>query len=188
MPKIEKIKKPQNIKLIAITTILLIINVFGLSQINALFSNNKKLESDIIKRTKELSKFSDISSLKKTADSEITQTESEIASIKDKFFSNVEDIFFSLSRFAEANGISIKAINPLEKIETKIPNSSDVYLELPITIKLECNFYQLLAFLNNIEALKKTALINKIKIQSNPSNIWEHDIEISLKLPLVAKN
>ncbi len=188
MAKIEAIKNPQNIKLIAITIILLIINVLGLSKINALFSAEKRLDSDIAKRTKELSKYSDISSLKNEADSEITQTESEIASIKDKFFSNVEDIFFSLSRFAEANGISIKAINPLEKIETKIPNTREAYLELPITIKLECNFYQLLSFLNNIESLKKTALINKIKIQSDPKNIWEHDIEISLKLPLAAKN
>ncbi len=188
MAKIEEIQKPQNIKLIAITIILLIMNVLGLSKINALFLNDKELDSDISKRTKELSNFSDISSLKKTADSEIIQTKLEIAAIKDKFFSNVEDIFFSLSRFAEANEISLKAINPLEKVEIKIPNSNDVYLELPITLKLECNFYQLLAFLNNIEALKKTALINKIKIQSDPKNIWEHDIEISLKLPLAAKN
>lgn len=188
MAKIEEIKKNKNIKFAVIIIALIAINVFNLGKITALFSNNKRMESDIAKKTKELSNFPDFPSLKETSNSEIKQINSKITSIKDNFFSNVEEIFFSLSRFAETNKISLKAINPSEKNEVKVPNSDEPYLELPVTIKLECSYYQLLSFLDNLESLKKAIIINKIKIQGDSRNIWEHDIELSFKLPLSAKN
>jgi len=77
---------------------------------------------------------------------------------------------------------------PSEKNEIKIPDNTETYVELPITIKFGCSFYQLLSFLDNLESLKKTILINKIKIQSNPNNVWEHDVELALKVPLSVKN
>jgi Tfp pilus assembly protein PilO len=188
MSDIEAIKKNKHIKFIAIIILLLAINVYALNRIAALFSDNIRIKADIAKKTQELSNFPDFLSLKEKADSEIEQENSKINAIKNNFFSNVEEIFFSLSRFAEADKISLKAINPSEKNEVKIPNSDEVYLELPITIKLECGFYQLLSFLENLESLKKTILINKIKIQSNPNNIWEHDIELAFKVPFSIKN
>ncbi len=188
MANIEAIKKDKNIKFIAVIILLLAINVSALSRIAALFSENIKIKSDIIKKTTELSNFPDFPSLKETANSEIKQEGSKITVITNNFFSNVEEIFFSLSRFAEANKISLKAITPSEKNEVKIPNNNGIYLELPITIKFECSFYQLLSFLDNLESLKKTILINKIKIQSNSNNVWEHDIELALKVPLSVKN
>lgn len=188
MAKFEEIKKGNNIKFTAVIILLLAINVFALSRIAALFSDNMKIKSGIIHKANELSNSPDFLALKATADSKIKQLDSQIASIKNNFFSNVEEIFFSLSRFAETNKISLKAITPSEKNEIKIPNNNDIYVELPITIKFECNFYQLLSFLDNLESLKKTILINKIKIQSISNNVWEHDIELALKVPLSVKN
>ncbi len=188
MAKIEEHKKTKNIKFIAGIILLLAINAFALSRITALYSDDIKIKSEIIKKTKELSNFPDFPSLKKTANSEISKQDSQIAAIKNNFFSNVEEIFFSLSRFAETNKIGLKAITPSEKNEIKIPDNTDVYVELPITIKFECSYYQLLSFLNNLESLGKTILINKVKIQSNSNNVWEHDIELALKIPLSVKN
>ncbi len=184
----NEFKKIEILKLLAIIIILLIINVLALVKIKALFLNYREYDADIIKKTRELAQGPEVSFLKQTVNSEIEQINLKIASIKTKFFPSAEELFLWLNRFAEADKISLKAITPSEKKEIKMPNSNDLYLELPVNIKLECNYYQLLSFLKKIESMKSIILIDKIKIQNNPRNIWEHNIELSLKLPLSAKN
>lgn len=188
MNAFSEFKKIGNIKLLAIIIILLIINVSALIKIKALFLDYRQYTADIIKKTRELDQGPKVSSLKQTVNSEIEQINLKVATIKTKFFPGAGELFLWLNRFAEADKISLKAITPSEKKEIKVPNSNDLYLELPVNIKLECNYYQLLSFLKKIESMKNIILVNKIKVQNNPKNIWEHDIELSLKLPLSAKN
>lgn len=184
----NEFKKIESIKLLAIIIILLIINVLALVKIKALFLNYRKHDEDIIKKTRELAQGPKVSALKQTVNSEIEQINLKITAIKNKIFPNAGELFLWLNRFAEADKISLKAITPSEKKEIKVPNSNDLYLELPVNIKLECNYYQFLSFLKKIESMKNIILVNKIRVQNNPKNIWEHDIELSLNLPLSAKN
>lgn len=183
--KTEAFKNPKNIKVAVVIIILFIIGVSGAKSYKALLVKNQKLKEDIIKKTKEISKGADIPSLKLTINSEIKELGTKLSAIEARFSSNTEEVFSSLNRFIEASEISLKAISPLEKTESGIPNSNDKYFELPINLKVECNYFQLLSFLNKVENASKIMRVTDVKIQSNQDNIWEHNIEISLKVPIV---
>lgn len=183
--KTEAFKNPKNIKVAVVIIILFIIGVSGAKSYKALLVKNQKLKEDSIKKTKEISKGADIPSLKLTINSEIKELGTKLSAIEARFSSNTEEVFSSLNRFIEASEISLKAISPLEKTESGIPNSNDKYFELPINLKVECNYFQLLSFLNKVENASKIMRVTDVKIQSNQDNIWEHNIEISLKVPIV---
>lgn len=184
--KTEELKNLKKLKAIPIIIVLLIGAVMGIKTSVALWSKNTKLKADIIKKTEELAKSADISSLKRTVDTEIKELEEKISAIEKKFpSSNIEEVFSSLNRFIEASQISLKSISPLEKTEAAIPASKDKYLELPINLRLECSYSQLASFLNKIENTDKIMFVTEVKIQSNSSNIWEHNIELSLKVPML---
>ena len=185
--KFEELKNKKIIKIVAASIILLIMAIISLKGYGALRSKNIKLKAEITNKRQEISSFSNISSLKAAVNSEIKKLEAKLSSLEKGFpSSNTEEVFSSLNRFVEASQISLKAISPLEKIEIPIPDSKDKYLELPINLKLECSYDQLLAFLNKIENANKIMIVTEVKIQSNPDNIWEHNIELSLKIPMLS--
>jgi len=185
--KFEELKNKKIIKIVAASIILLIMAIISLKGYGTLNSKNIKLKAEIAKKRQEISSFSNISSLKAAVNSEIKELEAKLSSLEKGFpSSNTEEVFSSLNRFVEASQISLKAISPLEKIEIPIPDSKDKYLELPINLKLECSYDQLLAFLNKIENANKIMIVTEVKIQSNPDNIWEHNIELSLKIPMLS--
>lgn len=185
MIKFKELKRRDLIKMISIIIILVIINLIFLRTSKALWSKNIKLKLEINKERAELAKGSNISSLKETLNLEINQLNSKLSSLEERFFPNTEDIFMYINRFVETSGISLTSMEPLEKIQGEIPYSKNLYLELPINIKLKCDYYQLLKFLNNLERTQKSIVVSEIKIQSDPKNIWDHDIRMLLKVPVL---
>ncbi len=184
--KIEQLKNLKKLKALPAIIILLIIAAISLRGYQALWSKNTKLKGDIIKKREEIAKSANISSLKRTGGSKIKELEEKLSSIENRFSSiNTEEIFSSLNRFVESSGISLKAISPMEKTEVAIPGSKEKYSELPINLKFECGYNQLLSFLDKIENAGKAMSVTEIKIQTNPVNIWEHNIELSLKVPML---
>lgn len=166
--------------------IFLIVSAISFKGYATLWSKNKKLKDEIAKKTEEITKGSGVASLKKTAEVEIKELEAILAAIEKSFpSSNTEEVFSSLNRFIEASQISLKAISPLEKTEVAIASSKDKYLELPITLRFDCSYDQLVSFLSMIEDSNKLMIVTEVKIQSNPSYIWDHNIEVSLKVPML---
>lgn len=185
MIKIDKLRDPKNIKILAIIIILFLISIISLNNSRALWSKNKQLKNEIIAKTGELTKIPNISPTKETIETQTKELIEKISSFEKRFSPDGEEIFSFLNRFAESAKISLKAISPLDKIEVTIPNSKDImYLELPVNLKLECGYHQLVSFLNKVETAEKIMLVSEIKIQGNPQNIWDHSIELSLKVPM----
>lgn len=169
------------IPIIILVIIFIIINSVILKNANSLRLKNKKIKAEINKKTEELAKGTNIASVKETLNSEIGQLNLKLSSIEERFFLNPGDIFTYINHFAEATKISLKSIEPREKTQQEIPKSKNLYLELPVNLKIKCDYCQLLAFLNKIETAEKLIMVSEVKIQSDPNNIWEHDIQILLK-------
>lgn len=184
MIKIDKLRDPKNIKILALIIILFLISVIVLNNSRALWSKNTQLKNEVIAKRGELAKIPNISLLKQTIETEIKELTEKISSFEKRFSPDGEEIFSFLNRFAESAKISLKAISPLDKIRVTIPNSKNIYLELPVNLKLECGYHQLVSFLNKIETAEKIMLVSEIRIQGNPQNIWDHSIELSLKVPM----
>lgn len=184
MIKIQALKNLKNIKILAIIIVLLIASVIIIKSSWELWSKNMALKTEVAQKTEELSKGANITSVGQTIDGEIKTLAAKLSQIETKFSSNTEEVFSSLNRFAETSEISLESINPLDKTEVKIPDALYTYLELPIDLELKCGYRQLLSFLNKLERAKKILLVTEIKIQSDPQDIWDHDIQLSLKVPI----
>lgn len=57
--------------------------------------------------------------------------------------------------------------------------------QLPIKITMECDYQQLLQFLDTAENGPKLIMISDIKIETNPQDIWSQSVELSLKIPTI---
>lgn len=57
--------------------------------------------------------------------------------------------------------------------------------QLPVKIIMECDYRQLLQFLDMAENGPKLIMISDIKIESNPQDIWSQNVELFLKIPAI---
>lgn len=57
--------------------------------------------------------------------------------------------------------------------------------QLPVKITMECDYQQLLQFLDNAENGPKLIMVSDIKIETNPQDIWSQNVELSLKMPTI---
>ncbi len=60
-----------------------------------------------------------------------------------------------------------------------------VLTQLPVKIMMECDYRQLLQFLDMAENGPKLIMISDIKIESNPQDIWSQNVELFLKIPAI---
>jgi Tfp pilus assembly protein PilO len=67
---------------------------------------------------------------------------------------------------------------PIKKHELK--ETKDVFVELPVKIKLKCSYYDLVDFLEKIETAKQLMKVADLSIRDDPTNDWEHSIEFSI--------
>jgi len=153
------------------------------------WSKGASLASEIKKAQREIAKGGNIAIEQSALKAEIQEAESEIMSFKNNFFLDAEDLFTVLNGFAQNIKINLKNINPKERIRTEIPSRKDMYLELlPITLKIDCDYYQLINFLRKVEDNEKFITVKTIKIQYNPKDIWNHGVEIELIVPILVSS
>lgn len=57
--------------------------------------------------------------------------------------------------------------------------------QLPVKITMECDYQQLLQFLDTAENGPKLIMVSDIKIEANPRDIWSQNVELSLKIPTI---
>lgn len=85
-------------------------------------------------------------------------------------------------------GTSYKKEAPGKKSQLDSPPKpklweSPALIQLPVKIIMECNYQQLLQFLDAAENGPKLIMISDIKIESNPQDIWSQNVELFLKIP-----
>jgi len=181
-------KDPRTKIIIGVIIILLISPLF-FKAYKSLWAKNKKLMAEINKNTEELKKSAALYATQENLNSEIKRLNLQLSSVEEKIFRETEEAFVNINRFALESKVSLKSIEPLERTKVQIPGSKNQYLELlPLNLKVKCDFYQLLQFLNKIERAANVMPILDIKIQSDSKDIWNHDIQITLKIPILVSS
>jgi len=186
MIKINELINNPRIKIIGLLLIIILLSLIFLKVAGMLWEKNNALKNKIKKDEEEITRSAKIFSLQEELNSEINKRISEISSIQKNFFQDVEEIFSSLNHFAQEAKISLQGINPGERARIEVPERDDMYLEiLPLTLKLSCDYRQLLTFLKRIEESKRNISVTNIMIQNDPQDIWNHKVDIELKTPLL---
>lgn len=170
-----------------VMVIILILSIFVFFRLaKAFWIKNSELASEIKKIREEIERTPKISSLQASLNSEIKDLSVKVSSFEEGFFKNAEEIFANLNRFAQDSKISLKSIIPQQRIKTEMPQRKDIYFEsVTVNIKLDCDYHQLLNFFKKIENSQKSIAVSGFRIQANPQDIWNHNVEINLEAPIL---
>ena len=163
MIKIKELINKPKVKLIIMIIAVLVISLIFLKFAYALWVENNGLKAKIKQNRDEITRSEKMASMQNAVNAEIKKINEQVLLAKQDFFTNTEEIFAHLNRFTQEVKISLRNINPGERIRIEIPNQKDAYIELlPVTIKLNCDFSQLLAFLKKIENFKRIIAVDDI--------------------------
>lgn len=160
--------------------------VTGFFVLNPMIKKNMGLAKKLSQEKHMLSENQNPSALQKELEGKVEDMTQKISSFDKSSYNNVEGILADLNHFAEESAISLKKIDPMEKIKIVSPENSDLAVwAVPINIKIVCDYKQLLVFLNKIMTSEKFMKVEKIFIQSNSGDIWDHDVQLDMKVPVI---
>jgi len=91
---------------------------------------------------------------------------------------DVPYILKGLNQLAEQLNIKFVSVTPLEKEKILLPGDREYLLLVPIRVRLKSGFHELGAFINQIESSAQFMKVTELKIDSDPRDIWLHQIEL----------
>ncbi len=186
MKKLKELLTDPKIKTTGIIIITIGMGIFFIRIAYGLWVKNNGLKTQIKKYKEIIAQAANIPALERSLRADIATLNSRIAASQETFFTNEENIFTSLSRYAQDEHLSLTHLNPAEKTKYAIPHRDDISIGLlPLAIKMNCDYHQLKAFLAQIEASKKNIIVSDIKIETNQQETWNHNIKIDLQIPLL---
>lgn len=174
-------------QLIGPLVVLLILIAVALPQIYGLWRNSRKIGVEIAAQMRQVTRGSAIDASKTATHQKIDELIQEINQQQARFFASSEEVISALNRLAEESGIGLRALTPLEKQTRLVPATTTIYEALPLILRLRCGFYPFLSFVQRIEQAPKVIYLTDFKLQGTPQDIWEHDIELTLVIPLATE-
>ena len=87
-------------------------------------------------------------------------------------------MFETLKEVTEESQIKFVSIEPQKTKKIELEGSENIYLELPIKIKLHCGYYELIDFLYQVEHSERLMKVTDLSISSDSKDYWEHGVEI----------
>lgn len=113
---------------------------------------------------------------------EIDSLEKRVAQLEEKLPEQIEAnlLIETLKDITEEANIKFVSIEPKNTKKFELAGQKQVYLELPITVKLKCGYEELLSFVKNIENSKRLMKVSDLSIKTNPQSTWEHAAEITI--------
>lgn len=89
-------------------------------------------------------------------------------------------IIETLQQITEKSGVKFSSLEPVPIKKYTLTETNDVFVELPVRVKLNCSYYDLIDFLKKIETADQLMKIGDITIKDDPGSDWEHAIEFSI--------
>ena len=181
---IKNLKQFALIKTIIILVIFIAVHALLIINIQKSWAKIVGLKNELANKTTLAQISSSLPSVKKNVENKITELTRNREEIFKKFFNNDEEILKHINRSAEAANVSVKSLEPQDKIKIMSGDKNTTLSELPVKIKLNCDFKQLLIFLAQIENPQKYIRIEEINILNNSQDTWNHSVQLLLKAPL----
>ncbi len=89
-------------------------------------------------------------------------------------------IIETLQEITKKSKLKFSSLEPLPIKKYTIEGTKDVFVELPVKVKLNCGYYDLIDFLKKIETANQLMKIADLNIRDDPSLDWEHIVEFSI--------
>jgi len=117
-----------------------------------------------------------------TLNKNIVNLEKEIVQLEERLPEQLEaslliDTLKDITRESKIQFVSIEPKN-IKKYEQT--DQKQVYLELPIMVRLKCGYNELSDFIKKIESSKRLMKLSDLRIHGNPQDMWGHDVEVTI--------
>ena len=86
-------------------------------------------------------------------------------------------IIETLQEITQKSKLKFSSLEPAPVKKYELKETKDMFIELPVRIRLKCGYYDLIDFLEKIEAAKQLMKVSELSIRSDPSQSWDHNIE-----------
>ena len=83
----------------------------------------------------------------------------------------------TLKGITEKAKLKFSSIEPAAVNKYIIKETNDVFVELPIRIRIRCGYYDLVDFIKKIETANQLMKISDLSIKDDASNDWEHSVD-----------
>ena len=115
------------------------------------------------------------------------KTELENFKIKVKEFENrlpertkTTLIIETLQEVTKKSKLKFSSLDPAPIKKHVLKETDDVFVELPVRMKIVCGYFDLIDFLKKIETANQLMKITNLSIKDDSSQGWEHSIELSI--------
>ena len=86
-------------------------------------------------------------------------------------------IIETLQEITQQSKLKFSSLEPAPVKKYELKETKDMFIELPVRIRLKCGYYDLVDFLEKIEAAKQLMKISELSIRDDPGQDWDHNIE-----------
>ncbi len=162
--------------ILSLLAIIFILFVLILPQGGKVFSLSKELgekRSALIQAERGLKNF-------EGTKKEIVELEKKIAEMEKRLPKQIEATLLidTLKDITEEAKLKFSSIEPMAQKDYELKGQEEFYVELPIRVKLKCNYMDLLKFIQKIEHSSRLMKIRELAIKNNLADIWEHNVEL----------
>ncbi len=89
-----------------------------------------------------------------------------------------------IAQTARSSQVSLLSVKPKENL-SQLSAGPTGYLELPIQLEASAGYHQIGKFLDLLEHSESLVRVQKLKIQSNPDDLWKHQATLILQAYLL---
>ncbi|HOW35910.1 MAG TPA: type 4a pilus biogenesis protein PilO [Candidatus Omnitrophota bacterium] len=93
---------------------------------------------------------------------------------------NTNLIFDTLQEITKRSKLKFSSLDPLPIKKHTLEQTNDLFIELPVRVRLNCGYYDLIDFLGKIETADQLMKITDLSIKDDPGQEWDHAIELSI--------
>ncbi len=162
--------------IVSALAIIFIVFVLILPQINRLSLFSKEIVNK--KQTLDLAGKGSLNF--QEAKNEIAGLEKKIEELEKKLPSQIETTLLidTLKDITEVSKLKFSSIEPLPARNFELKGQEEFYVELPINVRLNCSYVDLIKFIQKIENSTRLMKISELTVSGNTQNIWEHSVEL----------
>ncbi|MBM3248386.1 MAG: hypothetical protein FJZ10_03065 [Candidatus Omnitrophica bacterium] len=147
--------------------------------------NNKKLQKLATKVASKKQLFTQVERTSQDINllnENIANLEKEVSQLEERLPEQIEAslLIDTLKDITQESKLQFVSIEPKNTKKYEQVDQKQVYLELPITVRLKCGFNELMDFVKKIESSKRLMKISDLKIRANPQDVWGHDVEVTI--------
>ena len=89
-------------------------------------------------------------------------------------------IIETLQEITKQSKLKFTSLEPAPIKKYTLEETNETFVELPVRVRLNCGYWDLIDFLKKIESAGQLMKITDLNVKDDPSSNWEHSIDFSI--------